>query len=68
VSPGYPFWLAGNECGPGIDPDLETGMLVGDECEQGIVGQRMPTPPLDMLTDDGAVFNSPHNADPLAVN
>jgi hypothetical protein len=68
VSPGYPFWLAGNECGPGIDPDLETGMLVGDECPQGIVGQRMPTPPLDMLTDDGAVVNSPHNADPLAVN
>jgi hypothetical protein len=47
VSPGYPFWLAGNECGPG--GDVATGA-----CPQGIVGQRMPTPPLDMLTEAGA--------------
>jgi hypothetical protein len=47
VSPGYPFWLAGNECGP--DGDAATG-----HCPNGIVGQRMPTPPLDMLTEAGA--------------
>ena len=45
VSPGYPFWLAGNECG--IGP-------ANDNCPQGIVGQRMPTPVLDMITEQGA--------------
>jgi len=45
VSPGFPFWLAGNECGTPTADDI---------CPQGIVGQRMPTPPLDMLTEVGA--------------
>jgi len=45
VSPGFPFWLAGNECG--IGPE-------NDNCPQGIVGQRMPTPVLDMMTEQGA--------------
>jgi hypothetical protein len=39
-TPGYPFWLAGNECGPNADP-------ANGICPMGIVGQRMPTPPLD---------------------
>jgi len=48
VSPGYPFWLAGNECGiPTAD----------NPCPLGIVGQRMPTPPLDMLTEQAAMAN-----------
>jgi hypothetical protein len=61
VSPGYPFWLAGNECGPG--GDAATGV-----CPNGIIGQRMPTPPLDMLTDtdvvgaDGLVDGTPYLA------
>ena len=49
LSPGYPFWLAGNECGTPTP---------GNVCPQGIVGQRMPTPPLDMLTDAGAAANA----------
>jgi hypothetical protein len=48
LNPGFPFWLAGNECGTPI---------AGDNCPQGIVGQRMPTPPLDMLTEAGATAN-----------
>jgi hypothetical protein len=40
ITPGYPFWLAGNECGPNADP-------ANGICPMGIVGQRMPTPPLD---------------------
>ena len=57
-SPGYPFWLAGNECGPDgvIDPDGNPA-TIDAQCPRGIVGQRMPTPPLDMLTEDGAVAN-----------
>jgi len=47
LSPGFPFWLAGNECGP--NGNAATGV-----CPDGIVGQRMPTPPLDMLTEAGA--------------
>jgi hypothetical protein len=58
VSPGYPFWLAGNECG------VPTAT---DPCPLGIVGQRMPTPPLDMLTDAGAGLNA-GNPDPGAVD
>jgi hypothetical protein len=54
VSPGYPFWLAGNECGPNADP--ATGF-----CPQGTVGQRMPTPPLDMLTETGVTTISEEN-------
>ncbi len=38
VNPGYPFWIAGIAC------ESDTA------CEQGIVGQRPSTPPLDMLT------------------
>jgi hypothetical protein len=48
VSPGFPFWLAGNECGPNADPAVGV-------CPEGIVGQRMPTPVLDMLTEQGAI-------------
>jgi hypothetical protein len=47
VSPGYPFWLAGATCGEGGD-------LVTGACPEGTVGQRQPTPVLDMLTEDGA--------------
>jgi hypothetical protein len=50
VSPGFPFWLAGNECGP-------EGDAVDGFCPNGIIGQRMPTPPLDMLTEAGATEN-----------
>jgi hypothetical protein len=57
VSPGYPFWLAGNECG------IPTAT---NACPQGIVGQRMPTPPLDMLTDAGAADPAVNPA--LSVN
>ncbi|HSM31976.1 MAG TPA: hypothetical protein VK854_14855 [Woeseiaceae bacterium] len=49
LSPGYPFWLAGNECG------VPTAT---NACPQGIVGNRMATPPLDMLTDAGASANA----------
>ena len=42
-NPGYPFWIGGVECGP--DPN---------SCELGVVGQRAPTPPLDMLTETQA--------------
>jgi len=38
TNPGYPFWIAGIDC----DGDPVN-------CTQGIVGQRPPTPPLDML-------------------
>jgi manganese oxidase len=38
VNPGYPFWIAGIACEN------------GPTCEQGIVGQRPSTPPLDMVT------------------
>ena len=47
-SPGFPFWLAGIECG------VPTAT---NPCPNGIVGQRMPTPPLDMLTEAGATAN-----------
>jgi hypothetical protein len=59
-TPGYPFWLAGNECGPNADP-------ANGICPMGIVGQRMPTPPLDMLTEAGAAAVSPVIANPLCV-
>ncbi len=44
INPGYPFWIAGYECG-------------GDtvNCEQGQVGQRSTTPPLDMDPAAGGV-------------
>ena len=49
VTPGFPFWLAGNTCGrPTAD----------DPCPEGTVGQRMMTPVLDMLTEAGAVANN----------
>jgi hypothetical protein len=55
LSPGFPFWLAGNECGPDQAAPAPGEVLVGaNVCPMGIVGQRMPTPPLDMLTDEGA--------------
>jgi hypothetical protein len=60
VSPGYPFWLAGNSCGQGGD-------AVTGACPEGIVGQRMPTPPLDMLSEAGAMANA-GNPDPSVVD
>jgi hypothetical protein len=67
VNPGFPFWLAGNSCGEGaattvdLGPDMALGTaddrLVATACPEGIVGQRMPTPPLDMLTEAGATAN-----------
>ncbi len=53
VSPGYPFWLAGNECGD-VPFGATNGVVGHAQCPMGIVGQRMPTPPLDMLTDFAA--------------
>ncbi|MGD8931223.1 MAG: hypothetical protein PVI52_01545, partial [Chromatiales bacterium] len=50
LSPGFPFWLAGTDCGPNADP-------LNGVCPGGIVGQRMPTPVLDMLTETGAATN-----------
>jgi hypothetical protein len=47
-NPGFPFWVAGNECGT---------PTATDPCPLGIVGQRAPTPPLDMLTTTGASAN-----------
>ena len=43
VNPGFPFWIAGVDCGG------DAGV-----CPQGVVGQRGPTPPLDMLTEGQA--------------
>ena len=58
VSPGFPFWLAGNECGVDDgDVTLTNGIAVGSACPKGTVGHRMPTPPLDMLTEEGADAN-----------
>jgi hypothetical protein len=54
LSPGYPFWLAGLECGPEAQNHLPGTLLTGDDCPLGTTGQRMPTPPLDMLTPYGA--------------
>ena len=48
MNPGFPFWAAGNNCG------VPTAT---DPCPEGTVGQRMPTPPLDMLTEAGADAN-----------
>ncbi|MBF8257882.1 MAG: hypothetical protein HW377_256, partial [Actinobacteria bacterium] len=42
-NPGFPFWIAGVECGN--DPAL---------CTQGVTGQRPPTPVLDMLNETQA--------------
>jgi hypothetical protein len=42
-NPGFPFWIAGVDCG--ADPVA---------CTQGVVGQRPPTPALDMLTEGQA--------------
>lgn len=51
-NPGYPFWIGGVECGP--DPN---------SCELGVVGQRAPTPPLDMLTETQAASLRASNPD-----
>ncbi|MBI2217613.1 MAG: hypothetical protein HYU51_09980 [Candidatus Rokubacteria bacterium] len=42
-NPGYPFWIAGVDCGG--DPV---------NCPLGVVGQRPPTPVLDMLSEGQA--------------
>jgi manganese oxidase len=63
-NPGYPFWIAGVDCG--ADPWT---------CEQGIVGQRPPTPALDMLSETQAMnlrsdslFKDLNNLGPIAGN
>ena len=43
ANPGYPFWIGGVDCGS--DPAT---------CEKGVVGQRPPTPALDMLSETQA--------------
>jgi hypothetical protein len=43
LNPGYPFWIAGLDC----DDDPVN-------CPTGIVGQRPPTPLLDMITETDA--------------
>jgi hypothetical protein len=40
MNPGFPFWIAGMDCGGAATP----------ACPQGIVGQRPPTPLLDMTS------------------
>jgi hypothetical protein len=50
-TPGFPFWLAGNECGPGAG-------ATDDVCDHGTVGQRMPTPVLDMLSEAAATHDN----------
>ncbi|MHC4408602.1 MAG: hypothetical protein ACYS0F_06325, partial [Planctomycetota bacterium] len=54
LSPGYPFWLAGNSCGEGA---MITGNPATAVCPEGTVGQRQMTPVLDMLTVAGANAN-----------
>ncbi|HEY5644106.1 MAG TPA: hypothetical protein VIS31_14660 [Woeseiaceae bacterium] len=57
VSPGYPFTIAGYECGFEYNADgtkVPANAATGF-CPQGVVGQRFPTPPLDMLTQQGAL-------------
>jgi hypothetical protein len=39
LNPGYPFWVAGMDCNDDVV-----------NCETGIVGQRPPTPQLDMIS------------------
>ncbi|MDH3643976.1 MAG: hypothetical protein OES38_17860, partial [Gammaproteobacteria bacterium] len=57
VSPGFPFWLAGNTCGVGFVADPDGPGPLQAVCPEGTVGQRMPTPVLDMLTEAGATAN-----------
>jgi hypothetical protein len=61
VTPGFPFHLAGNSCGFDRNGDGDpignaTGGAAGAglNCPEGTVGQRMPTPVLDLLTEQGA--------------
>ncbi|MEM7349503.1 MAG: hypothetical protein AAF657_01770 [Acidobacteriota bacterium] len=48
-NPGFPFWIAGVDCGGPGKVNPATG-----QCDDGIVGQRPTTPPLDMLTASDA--------------
>jgi len=63
-TPGYPFHLAGNNCGFVTDGAgklvTATGGVAGEglNCPEGTVGQRMPTPVLDLLTEEGAKHES----------
>ena len=65
INPGYPFWIAGIECNG--DPV---------NCDAGIVGQRPPTPPMDMMTvaEAGVLATTPEpiniqtTAGPMTVN
>lgn len=43
-NPGFPFWVAGVDCGG------PAGLADATGCRDGIVGQRAATPPLDMIT------------------
>jgi manganese oxidase len=43
-NPGFPFWIAGVDCGGPAGLGDPTG------CRDGIVGQRPTTPPMDMMT------------------
>jgi hypothetical protein len=56
-NPGFPFWVAGVDCGG------PAGLADPTGCRDGIVGQRPTTPPLDMLTvsDAIALRNDPVN-------
>jgi hypothetical protein len=49
-NPGYPFWIAGVDCGG------PAGLADATGCRDGIVGQRPTTPPLDMITTAEASF------------
>jgi hypothetical protein len=60
-NPGFPFWIAGVDCG---GPD---GLADATGCRDGILGQRPSTPPLDMLTKDDAIVLSA-SGDPLFSN
>jgi len=61
-NPGYPFWIAGVDCG---NPALFPGAGENGFCPQAVAGQRPPTPPLDMFNgtladtkSDGTVVNT----------
>jgi hypothetical protein len=47
-NPGFPFWIAGVDCG---GPE---GLRDPTRCRDGIVGQRPTTPPMDMMTVEDA--------------
>jgi hypothetical protein len=65
VNPGYPFWIAGLDCSDGVNGVFDP------TCVQAVVGQRPPTPPLDMTTQAEAadlLANDPFYAAQLAAD